>query len=140
MSGGLRRHGLSADTFIEYRHANLTILVGDFFAATAELTGYCDGAYDRAAMIALPGDLRARYAAHLPTLLAPKAKLLLLTMFYDAAGGPPFSVSPDEVKAAYQAAHVTELSSDDLRHDAPGPVERGASFVTENAYLIEFPS
>jgi len=125
--------------FIEYEHAALTILVGDFFAATPELTGYCDGAYDRAAMIALPAELRIRYAAHLQTLLAPKAKLLLVTLFYDAEGGPPFSVSPAEVKSAYAVARISELSSDDGRHEAPGPVERGASFVQENAYLIEFP-
>jgi thiopurine S-methyltransferase len=125
--------------FIEYRHASLTILVGDFFAATAELTGYCDGAYDRAAMIALPGELRAAYALHLQTLLAPKAKLLLVTLFYDAAGGPPFSVSPAEVNTTYALARVSTLSSDDARADAPGPLERGASFVQENAYLIEFP-
>jgi thiopurine S-methyltransferase len=125
--------------FIEYRHASLTILVGDFFAATADLTGYCDGAYDRAAMIALPEELRAAYALHLQTLLAPKAKLLLVTLFYDAAGGPPFSVSPTEVNTAYARARVSALSSDDARDDAPGPLERGASFVQENAYLIEFP-
>jgi thiopurine S-methyltransferase len=131
-----REHG----GFIEYRHASLTILVGDFFAATAELTGYCDGAYDRAAMIALPDELRAAYALHLQTLLAPKAKLLLLTLHYDAAGGPPFSVSPAEVNTAYARARVSTLSTDDARDDAPGPLARGASFVHENAYLIEFPT
>ena len=124
--------------FIEYRHASLSILVGDFFAATAALTGYCDGAYDRAAMIALPDDLRPAYARHLQTLLAPKAKLLLVTLFFDAAGGPPFSVSPAEVNSAYASARVSALSSDDARDDAPGPLERGASFVHENAYLLEF--
>ena len=126
-------------SFVEYQHGTVTILVGDFFAANAEGLGYFDGAYDRAATIALPEELRARYAAHLPTLLAPKAKLLLVTLFYDAEGGPPFSVSPEEVRSAYAGARIHELSSDDARADAPGPVERGASFVHENAYLIEFP-
>jgi len=114
-------------------------LVGDFFATSAEGLGHFDGAYDRAAMIALPAELRARYAAHLPKLLTPKAKLLLVTLFYDAEGGPPFSVSPEEVRSAYAGARISELSSDDARDDAPGPVERGASFVQENTYLIEFP-
>ena len=126
-------------SFIEYRHGAVTILVGDFFAATTELLGYFDAAYDRAAMIALPEELRRRYTAHLPTLLAPKAKLLLVTLYYDAEGGPPFSVSPDEVKASYAGARISELSSDDARADAPGPVERGATFVYENCYAIEFP-
>jgi len=126
-------------TFVEYRHGEVAILVGDFFAATPELTGYCDGVYDRAALIALPEDLRARYAAHLPTLLAPKAKLLLVTLDYDAEGGPPFSVSPAEVKRRYAAARITELASVDARPETPGPVARGATFVHEDSYLIEFP-
>ena len=127
-------------SFVEYRHGNVTIFVGDFFAASTQQLGHFDAAYDRAAMIALPEALRARYVAQLQTLLAPKAKLLLLTLYFDAAGGPPFSVSPDEVRASYQGARISELSSDDARADAPGPVERGATFVQENAYLVEFPA
>jgi thiopurine S-methyltransferase len=126
-------------SFVRYQHGNVTILVGDFFAATADELGGFDGVYDRAAMIALPAELRARYAAHLQTLLAPKAKLLLLTLHFDAQGGPPFSVSPEEVAMAYAAAKkLTLLASVDAREDAPGPIERGASFVHENVYAIEF--
>jgi thiopurine S-methyltransferase len=125
--------------FVAYRHGAVTILVGDFFAATPELTGYCDGVYDRAALIALPEELRARYAAHLPTLLAPKAKLLLVTLDYDAEGGPPFRVSPAEVEQRYGAARITALGCVDAREDAPGPVQRGATFVHENTYLVAFP-
>lgn len=132
----LRQH----DDFVEYRHGAVSILVGDFFDARPELTGYCDGVYDCAALIALPAEMRARYVAHLPTLLAPKARLLLLTLHYDAIGGPPFDVSPDEVHASYPGARVTLLASEDARADAPGPVERGATFVQENSYLIEFPA
>lgn len=128
----------SRDGFVELTHGNVSILVGDFFAATGEQLGYFDGVYDRAAMIALPEDLRARYAAHLQSLLTPKAKLLLLTLHFDAERGPPFSVSPEEVATAYRTAKVTLLASVDARADAPGPVERGASFVHENVYAIEF--
>src|SRR3954465_9799823 len=71
-------------SFIEYQHGPVTILVGDFFATNSEQLGHFDGPYDRAPMIALPSELRARYAAHLPTLLTPKAKLLLVTLFFDA--------------------------------------------------------
>jgi len=126
--------------FVTYEHGALSILVGDFFETTPELTGYCDGVYDRAALIALPADLRAQYAAHLPSLLAPKARELLVTLHYDAPGGPPFDVSPEEVAQLYAAANLTPLGSEDSRADAPGPVERGASFVQENSYLLVFPS
>jgi thiopurine S-methyltransferase len=127
----------SRGAFRELRHGAVTILVGDFFDATSELLGAIDGAYDRAATIALPADLRGRYAAHLQGLLPPKSRLLLVTLHYDAEGGPPFSVSPDEVAAAYAGQQLTSLASVDAREDAPGPVGRGASFVHENVYLIE---
>lgn len=125
--------------FVAYRHGNVTILVGDFFAADASQLGVFDGVYDRAAMIALPEELRARYCAHLRTLLAPKAKLLLVTLHFDAPGGPPFSVSPEEVSTAYAGAKkLSPLASVDAKSETPGPVERGASFVHENVYAIEF--
>ena len=62
---------------------------------------------------------------------------LTLTPPTDAAGDPPFLVSPAEVAAAYATAKITPLASIDARDDAPGPVERGASFVHENVYAIE---
>jgi len=124
--------------FVQYRHGGVTILVGDFFAADSAELGSFDGAYDRAAMVALPADLRSRYAAHLRTLLAPKAKLLLVTLHFDAAGGPPFSVSPSEVAAAYADAKVTQLASVDARAELPAAVEKGATFVHEDVFAIEF--
>jgi len=125
-------------SFVVYEHGNIAIWVGDFFATTSALLGTFDGVYDRAAMIALPAELRARYAAHLQTLLTPQAKLLLLTLHFDAPGGPPFSVPADEVAKAYAGADITLLVSADVHADEPGPVERGATFVHENVYAIAF--
>jgi thiopurine S-methyltransferase len=126
-------------SFIEYRYGGVAILVGDFFAATPELLGYFDAAYDRAAMIALPEDLRARYVAHLASLMAPKARLLVVTLHYDAEGGPPFDVPPAEVERSYAQGKSTLLESVDARDETPGPVSRGATFVQENVHLIELP-
>ena len=124
--------------FVVYQRGNVAIWVGDFLATASAELGVFDGAYDRAAMIALPTELRTRYAAHLQTLLTPKAKLLLITLHFDAPGGPPFSVPPAEVAAAYAGAEIKLLASVDARPDAPGPIERGATFVHENVYAIAF--
>jgi thiopurine S-methyltransferase len=124
--------------FVIYEHGNLTIWVGDFFATRSDELGLFDAVYDRAALIALPPELRIAYAAHLQTLLAPQAKLLLVTLHTDATGGPPFSVDPDEVKALYRSAEIKLLASEDGRTDFPGPVERGASFVHENVSAVNF--
>ncbi|HEY6079775.1 MAG TPA: hypothetical protein VIW29_13260, partial [Polyangiaceae bacterium] len=134
---GLQPQRRQEGAFVVYQHGAVQIWVGDFFATDEATLGSFDAVYDRAAMIALPEAMRARYTAHLPTLLTPKAKLLLLTLHFDAEGGPPFSVSPEEVERSYPQARVTALVSVDARADAPGPVERGASFVHENVHLIQ---
>ncbi len=125
--------------FIEYRHGQVAILVGDFFDATPELTGYCDGVYDRAALIALPDELRVRYVAKLPTLLTPKARLLLITLDYDARGGPPFAVSPQEVEARYAPGAGDPVGQRRrARRRAGARSSEGATFVNEDSYAIEF--
>jgi thiopurine S-methyltransferase len=125
-------------SFVVYEHGNLAIWVGDFFATSSAELGLFDAVYDRAALIALPPELRPQYAAHLQTLLAPQAKLLLVTLHTDASGGPPFSVAPEEVLSLYGSAQIKPLGSVDGRADAPGSVERGASFVSENVYAVTF--
>lgn len=135
---GLTPQRTERGEFVVLEHGALAIWVGDFFALSGAELGVFDAAYDRAAMIALPAEQRPAYAAHLQTLLAPKAKLLLITLHFDAAGGPPFSVPTEEVTQAYAAARVKLLASIDARADAPGPIERGASFVHENVYVVTF--
>jgi thiopurine S-methyltransferase len=124
--------------FVVYEHGNLAIWVGDFFATTSAQLGRFDAAYDRAAMIALPPELRKRYASHLQTLLIPKAKLLLITLHFDVPGGPPFSVPPEELSEAFAGAEVTLVASLDSSADAPSAVERGATFEHENVHVVTF--
>ncbi len=124
--------------FVVYEHGNLAIWVGDFFATTAAQLGMLDAAYDRAAMIALPSELRSRYALHLRTLLTPKARLLLVTLHFDIPGGPPFSVPPEEVRDAYPNAGVRLLTSLDSSSNPRSATKRGASFEHENVYEVTF--
>jgi hypothetical protein len=63
---------------------------------------------------------------------------LLITLHFDAEGGPPFSVSPAEVAASYAEAKITHLASNDARTELPSLIESGASFVHEDVYAIEF--
>lgn len=88
----------------------ITLLVGDFFAVTPELLGPVDALYDRAALIALPPELRPRYVARLRALVPAGAPALVITMEYDQAAmaGPPFAVLEPELRALYTGA-VVEL-------------------------------
>ena len=60
-----------------------------------------DALYDRAALVALPPEIRERYASHTAGLLKADAALLVITLAYDQARvqGPPFSIPPEEVTA-----------------------------------------
>jgi len=95
--------------FVSYSANNVTILCGDFFdLSTADLDGV-SAVFDRAALIALPKDMRKRYAEYLRKLLPDGCQLLLVGMEYDEAAlsGPPFNVPWAEVSTLFD--HQGEL-------------------------------
>ncbi|QQZ40407.1 thiopurine S-methyltransferase [Pseudomonas sp. SK3(2021)] len=87
--------------FTVYEYAPIQLWCGDFFALQATDVADCQALYDRAALIALPPEMRERYAAHLRSILPQGCQGLLITLDYDQAlmAGPPFAVLDDEVKA-----------------------------------------
>ena len=86
--------------FTVYEAGPITLLCGDFFALTAEDVAQCRGLYDRAAIIALPPEMRETYVRHLGNILAQGCKGLLIALDYDQSqmSGPPFSVPDAEVQ------------------------------------------
>ena len=97
-------HGLVAEVSIHgpfklYRSGSVDIFCGDFFALSRADVADCQALYDRAALIALPEDMRRRYAEHLLSILTPGCTGLLITLDYpqDQMAGPPFAVGEDEV-------------------------------------------
>lgn len=119
---------------IEYR-------VGDFFELDVADVGSFDSFYDRAAMVALPPDLRAKYVLHVRTMLEPGARGLVITFEHDAGDqSPPFPVLEADVRAAYPDAAVSFLAERDLTSEATGLLARGATRVLERAYAVRLPS
>jgi len=95
--------------------------------------GSIDAIYDRAALVALPQEMRIRYTAHL-TEITDKAPQLLITFEYDqsAMEGPPFSVSNEEVNELYGASYdLTLIASVDV----PGGL-KGRCPAKENAWVL----
>ena len=92
-----------------YSTGNLTIFQGDIFDLSHDVLGHIDAVYDRAALVALPEQMRQRYAAHLLTLTGC-AKQLLICLEYDQArmDGPPFSVMANDVRDYYQAFYTVK--------------------------------
>lgn len=96
-----------------YHAENLVIFQGDFFELTHQQLGYVDAIYDRAALIALPTEMRKQYCQHLMriTQMAPQ---LLISLEYNQSlvAGPPFSVNAAEVSAHYDSTYaLATLSS-----------------------------
>lgn len=117
----------------------LTLLCGDFFDLTAAQLGAVAGVYDRAALIALPPELRQRYARHLCRLLPPSAPQLLVTMEYEQAQmpGPPFAVNEAEVRDLYSADYqINLLYTKDILAEQPRFRERGLTRLDERAYHL----
>jgi thiopurine S-methyltransferase len=97
-----------------YRAGVITIIAGDFFATTRELVGTIDGIYDRAAIVALPPDVRSRYVAHLRAITPTAKRELLVSIDYPPgfAEGPPFSVDSDEVRSWFPSAQLVDEGND----------------------------
>ena len=93
-----------------YRADGVEIFVGDIFDLTSETLGPVDAIYDRAALVALPQDMRPRYADHVARI-TELAKQLMITFEYDQSvmAGPPFSVPRAEVTQLYTKHYDLEL-------------------------------
>ncbi len=102
--------------------AGIDVIVGDIFALTGEMLGPVDGIYDRAALVALPKEMRTRYAPHLHGI-SGGARQLLICFEYDQSlkSGPPFSVDGAEVSRLYGGLYgITLVATGDLRGGVRG--------------------
>ena len=99
-----------------YSADQIDIFVGDIFDLKQERLGPVDAVFDRAALVALPDDMRSGYAPHVADITG-NAPQLLVTFEYDPAliDGPPFSIPADEVNRHYAARYaVSTLSIGDV--------------------------
>lgn len=109
-----------------YSAPNIDMFVGDIFDITPSMLGKVDAIYDRAALVALPVEMRKEYSTHLIKLAQHNAKpapQLFICFEYDESlyAGPPFSVCADEVKEHYQASYdLTLLASAEVEGGLKG--------------------
>lgn len=125
---------------------SITIWVGDFFDTTPAALGEPSAFYDRAALVALPAEVRPRYVAHLRALCRPGAgssrradepvRGLVLTYEYDPASfeGPPFAIPEEALRSLHAGAEVEPLSPP-LPAQAPRFAEQGIP-VYERLYGV----
>ncbi|MDU9408174.1 thiopurine S-methyltransferase [Pseudomonas sp. zfem001] len=122
-----------------YQAGKLQILCGDFFALSRDDVAGCQAFYDRAALIALPPEMRERYAAHLQAILPPACQGLLVTLVYDQQrmDGPPFSVEDAEVEQCFSPGWLRhELERKDVLSGNPRFVENQLEAVEEVVFHL----
>lgn len=114
------------------------IILGDAFGLDAELLADVHGVYDRAALIALPPEMRKRYADELYARLPGGCRGLLITLEYPQRerAGPPFSVPESEVRALFARDWQVELlERRPIPSDHPGYVD-GVSQLDTATYRL----
>lgn len=90
-----------------YSTQDIEIYVGDIFELSRQQLGLVDAVYDRAALVALPEDMRSRYTAHLREITNTSPQLLICFEYdQNLMDGPPFSIGPDKVSSQYRNSYV----------------------------------
>lgn len=118
---------------------DIEILIGDIFHLQPEHVAEVSAIYDRAALVALPPDMRKAYADHLKTVFNTNVSILLITLEYPQheMDGPPFSVNNEQVHALFEDRFNIELleEKDVLNSHVPF-MERGMTRLAERVYLL----
>ena len=125
--------------FIVYSSDEITIFSGDFFKLSTSVLGKIDAVYDRAALIALPEDIRKSYSEHLIKLMTPTTSMFLITTKYNQneMQGPPFSLDKAEVTALYGANFdINQLYSNKLPEVPPHLQAKGLVQAKEQVYTL----
>ena len=124
---------------VRYRGRGTTIYGGDFFELTAaELRG-AEGVFDRGALVALPPEMRGRYADHLLRVVPDGSHILLVVLEYDQAivSGPPFAVLRAEVESLYgERCSIERLDEATVERLPPHMIARGLTTAVEAAYHL----
>lgn len=117
-----------------YSAKDIDIFVGDIFDLSRQMLGPVDAIYDRAALVALPVEMRHRYTAHL-TEITHKAPQLLICCEYDQSlmEGPPFSITNEEVNQHYRNRYDLTLM---VSRDVAGGL-KGKCAAKENVWLLK---
>ncbi len=131
---GLKPEVKTIGALKHYSAEQLDIYVGNIFELTTDVLGPIDAIYDRAAIVALPENIRQDYTRHLMKITL-KAPMLLISYVYDQnlMEGPPFSVGDNKVKTYYGDHYTLSfLASVDIAGGLKGKCP-----ATENVWLMK---
>lgn len=120
-----------------YSAGGIELVCGDVFALDRKILADCTAVYDRAAIIALPPDLRRRYAHELYARLPTGCRGLMVALEYPQTQkeGPPFSVEQTEVEALFgRNWNIEVLERRDILAGQTGFLAEGITSLHNVAY------
>ena len=118
----------------------IELICGDVFALDADALADCSGVYDRAALIALPAEMRRRYVDVVHAQLPAGCRGLLITLEYPQRekNGPPFSVDEREVRDLYADRWDIELlERRDILAAQPGFIAEGVTALSTAVHRLQ---
>lgn len=123
--------------FIVWESGRIKILCGDFFRLTLSDLGEIDAVYDRAALTALPEALRARYVAHLRSVVPLTCRIFLLTT-EDATHTPTTDgVIDREITALYERHFLIDIAHTESAWESdPAQAEDSTVAVEHKVYRL----
>lgn len=123
-----------------YKNGNITYICGDIFSLEKSFFDQFAACYDRAALIALPTDMRNKYVNHVYGNFPPNHKTLLLTIDYIQAemAGPPFALGDELINSLFSKEFsINRLEQRDILEGEPKFKEKGLSKMFTNVYLLD---
>ena len=136
---GLQYDVVTSDEGDWYHSGRIEICCTDFLALEPDALPQIDAVYDRAALVALPPEMRPPYAKRLDNLIRPGVNTLVVTLQYRQAEmkGPPFSVTGEEVRQLFGPRYeIRQLHSADCLAQEPRFREKGLSRLEEHVFLL----
>ena len=122
---------------------DITLICHDFFDITSEqfkaINGNIDFIYDRAALIALPLNLREQYYQHIISLSDKDLVWILITLEYDTSlvKGPPFSILQTELEEYLSSDFTIELlESAETKPMGQKFKKAGMTSIKQNVYKL----
>ena len=124
-----------------FRSSKMDLWQGDFLTLPTHKLPDIDLIYDKAALIALPPEMRPDYAQQIRRLTNPQTQQLVQTFEYEQheMPGPPFSVHENEIANYYGNHFSIEVVHEQSKLDAfPKFQQRGlSSYFTEKVYHLK---
>jgi thiopurine S-methyltransferase len=123
-----------------YASNSMELWCGDFLKLQKQWLPPVDAIYDKAAIIALPKEMRTRYAGSLQALMQPHTQVLINCFEYkqNEMPGPPFAVFENELQSLFgENFHIKMLHVHSLFDELTNFHPRGLkSYLDEKLYHL----